>query len=315
MGHPGPDAEALGVEGLVGYGRIMTTVAVLGLGTMGLGMAKNLLAAGYVVHGFNRSSERGVHLEESGGTYFSDPIAAIEGADAAIVCLANDAATGAVVFAPRLLSDSAPGMLLIDSGTTSLELTERIDAACQAHDVEFLDAPITGSKLGAEGGRLTFMVGGPRARLDRAEPLFEAMGRHVVHAGTRIGDGQRIKYCLNMSQAIVLQGVLEGYALASAQGLPVEKLEEVFEKSAGRTAIGAFKTPYLRARDFTAHFRLDLMLKDLHLALRQAQGAGQPVPLGHAITSLYALASRRGWGSEDFLAVAKLLEFDGSDET
>ncbi|MEL6184619.1 MAG: NAD(P)-dependent oxidoreductase, partial [Myxococcota bacterium] len=240
----------------------MQRVAVLGLGTMGIGMALNLLKSFKVV-GYNRSAERGRRLEEGGGRFLAEPAEAVRGADAVVACLANDAANRDVLLAPELLDALEPGSLVIDCGTTGPEVTAALAEACAARSVDFLDAPITGSKLGAESGRLTFMVGGPSERVDRARGLFEAMGKHVVHAGGRVGDGQRIKYCLNMTQAIVMQGVLEGYALARAQGLEPSALAEVFENSAGKTGVGSLKTPYLQNRDFEPHFRLDLMRKDL----------------------------------------------------
>lgn len=286
-----------------------TTIAVLGLGTMGLGMAQNLAKAGYSVQAYNRgAAPREALAASSDARVFDNAADAVGGAEVILTCLANDDATRAVLLESEALTRSKSGSLLIDSGTSSVSLTGELHARCQALGLEFIDAPITGSKLGAQGGRLTFMVGGSPGTVARAQPYFEAMGRHVVHAGPRVGDGQRVKYCLNMTQAVVLQGVLEGYALARAQGLEPSALAEVFENSAGKTGVGSFKTPYLEAEDFSPHFRLDLMRKDLYLALTAARDHDQSVPLAHAVTALYDLAISRGWGAEDFLATAKLLD-------
>ena len=288
----------------------MQQIAVLGLGTMGSGMAVNLAKAGFSVSGYNRTEARAAALVAAGGRSSATPEAAVADADAVVICLSNDDATRAVVLGSNVMEQLKPRSLVIDCGTSGLSLTSEIDAACRRAEAEFLDAPITGSKLGAESGKLTFMVGGSVSAVDRARPLFDAMGQYVVHAGLKVGDGQRIKYCLNMTQAIVLQGVLEGYALAQAQGLRLETLAEVFANSAGRTGVGQFKTPYLTTRDFTPHFRLDLMQKDLHLALRAARESDQAVPLGHAVATIYDLAAAHGWGAEDFLATVKLLEMN-----
>ena len=207
-----------------------------------------------------------------------------------------------------MLASLPTGSSLIDCSTTSFALTHRLDAASQARGVEFLDAPITGSKLGAANARLTFMVGGPSSRVERVQPLFEAMGRHVVHVGERVGQGQAAKYCLNMTQAIVLEGVLEGYALGRALDVPLAKLAEIFENSAGKTGVGSFKTPYLQARDFEPHFRLDLMHKDLHLALREAEDRRMPLPAAQTVRTLYDQAVAEGMGPRDFLAMVELLE-------
>ena len=267
-------------------------------------MAARLIDAGFRVRAYNRSSERGAWLAERGAVVVDDPVAAVRGVEAVVVCLADDAAVTATLLDPGTVDAMSPGSLLVDTGTTGLATFALVAERAEAAGLEVLDAPMTGSKLGAEGGRLTFMVGGPAERLERARPLFDAMGRHVVHAGPRLGDGFRIKYCLNMTQAVVLQGVLEGYALAKAQGLTIEALAEVFEHSAGKTGVGSFKTPYLQQTDFTPHFRLTLMNKDLRLALEQAPDR---LPLAEAVRAVYERAEAEGLGELDFLATARLL--------
>lgn len=294
-------------------------VAFLGLGTMGAGMARNLLARGHAVAGWNRSPAKAEALREAlreagepgeaGFVVAASPAEAAREADAAILCLTDDAAVERVALAQDgVLTGLPAGALLIDCSTTCFALTHRLDAGARERGVEFLDAPITGSKLGAAHARLTFMVGGPSESLTRAMPLFEAMGRHVVHVGERVGQGQAAKYCLNMTQAIVLQGVLEGYALGQALDVPLAKLAEIFENSAGKTGVGSFKTPYLQARDFEPHFRLDLMHKDLHLALREAEDRRMPLPAAQTVRVLYDQAVAEGLGPRDFVAIVQLLE-------
>jgi 3-hydroxyisobutyrate dehydrogenase-like beta-hydroxyacid dehydrogenase len=284
-------------------------VAFLGLGTMGAGMARNLLARGHAVRGWNRSAAKAEPLRELGLELAATPAAAAHEADAAITCLTDDAAVEQVVLGEQgVLAGLPRGALLIDCSTTSFALTERIAAAAAARGIAFVDAPITGSKLGAAGARLTFMVGGAPEHVARAQPLFDAMGRHVVHVGERVGQGQAAKYCLNMTQAIVLEGVLEGYVLARALDVPLAKMAEIYENSAGKTGVGSFKTPYLEARDFEPHFRLDLMHKDLHLALREAEDRRMPLPAAQAVRVLYDQAVAEGMGPRDFVAIVQLLE-------
>jgi len=288
----------------------VSTVAFCGLGTMGRGMVKNLLAAGIRVVGWNRTTSRAQPLVDAGMEVADSPASAAAGADAAIVCVSNDDAVREVVFAPDsgLVHGLRPGSLVIDCGTTSRALTTEISARLRGREASFIDAPITGSKLGAEGGKLTFMVGGASSDVERARPLFEAMGRHTVHVGTQIGLGQAAKYCLNMSQAVCLEGVLEGYLLAKKMGVPLSRMAEVLEKSAGKTGVGSFKTPYLFDADYEPHFRLDLMHKDLHLAMGEAARALVPLPAARAVLTLYDQGVAEGLGDRDFLVVAKLLE-------
>ena len=290
-------------------------VAVLGLGTMGQGMAANLLNAGFQVAGYNRSKGREGQktLVEKGLEEFEDPAPAVAGADAVLVCLSDDAALEEVLFHSGAWAHMSPGTLLLDMGTTSLAMTKRVAERATEKQLAFVDAPVTGSKLGAQAGSLTLMVGGAPNDVEAAGPVFTAVGSHVVHAGERVGDGQALKHCLNMTQAIVLEGVLEGYALAVSQGLSLDALSEVFEHSAGKTGVGAFKTPYLKNADFSPHFRLDLMQKDLHLALSTATALRVPLPLARAVSVIYDQAARAGLGPEDFLATAKLLGLPNRD--
>jgi len=288
----------------------MSSVAFLGLGTMGSGMVRNLVKAGYEVIVWNRTRARSEPLAAELGVRVVDvPIDAARAAGLVILCVSGDDAVHELVFGDHgVLLGLGQGDLLIDCGTTGRELTQTIDAACSDRRAGFLDAPITGSKLGAEGGRLTFMVGGPRELFERAQPLFEAMGRHHVHVGELVGLGQSAKYCLNMAQAVILQGVLEAYTLAKLLGVPLAKMAEIFEHSAGKTGVGGFKTPYLQAGDYTPHFRCDLMHKDLHLALAEAERRRVPLAAATAVRGLYDQAIAEGLGDQDFLVLATLLE-------
>jgi 3-hydroxyisobutyrate dehydrogenase-like beta-hydroxyacid dehydrogenase len=284
-------------------------IAFLGLGTMGAGMARNLLAAGCAVTGYNRTRARAESLASDGLTVADTPAEAADGAEVVIACVADDAALEAVLrdADAGAFGRLSEGALVMDCGTTSPATTARLAEETRARGGAYLDAPITGSKLGAEGGRLTFMVGGAKADVDRARPLMEVMGRHTVHVGEEVGMGQRAKLCLNLSQSIVLEGVLEGLVLGKRLGVAPERLLEIFEHSAGKTGVGSFKAPYLLDGDYTPHFRLDLMQKDLHLALSEASQQRVPLPAARAVTALYDAAAAEGMGPEDFLATAKLL--------
>jgi 3-hydroxyisobutyrate dehydrogenase len=288
----------------------LKTVAFCGLGTMGAGMVRNLLGAGFRVIGWNRTAARASALVGEGMRVAASPREAATGVDAVVLCVADDEAVREVALDARTgaLAGIGEGSLVVDCSTTGLSLTRELADEVHERGGAFLDAPITGSKLGAEGGKLTFMVGGAREHVERARPVFEATGKHVVHVGEQIGAGQSAKYCLNMTQAVVLEGVLEGYALAKKLGVPVAKLAEVFDNSAGKTGVGSFKTPYLQAGDYSAHFKLWLMHKDLHLALGEASRLRLPLPLARAVCTLYDQGVAEGMGDEDFLVLARLLE-------
>lgn len=288
----------------------MSSIAFLGAGTMGSGMVRNLVAAGHDVVAWNRTRAKLEPLAaELGVRTVEHPIDAARAAGTVIMCVSGDDAVHELLFGEDgVLLGLSEGDLLIDCGTTSRQLTHTLEVACADRRAGFLDAPITGSKLGAEGGRLTFMVGGPSDLVDRARPLFEAMGRHHVHVGETVGLGQAAKYCLNLAQAVILEGVLEGYTLAKLLGVPLAKMAEIYEHSAGKTGVGGFKTPYLQAGDYTPHFRCDLMHKDLHLALSEAESRRVPLPAATTVRGLYDQAVAEGLGPADFLILATLLE-------
>ncbi len=284
-------------------------IAFVGLGTMGAGMARNLVEAGYPVVGYNRTRVKTDLLVSAGGAAARTPAEAAREADVVVLCVSNDAAVDSVVFGKNgVLSTLRTGALVLDCGTTGQDLTRRMSQVCADAGVDFLDAPVTGSKLGAERGTLTFMIGGPGSAVERATKIFAAMGKHSVHVGESIGMGQAAKYSLNMTQAVVLQGILEGYTLARSMGVPLAKMAEIYEHSAGKTGVGGFKTPYLQAADFTPHFRLDLMHKDLHLALEQAASRRIPLAAASAVCGIYDQGVAEGLGGQDFLVLATLLE-------
>ncbi|PRQ03305.1 3-hydroxyisobutyrate dehydrogenase [Enhygromyxa salina] len=288
----------------------MSTIAFLGLGTMGAGMARNLVAAGHEVIGWNRTRDKAEQLRAELGIEIAEhPVDAARVSGTVILCVSSDDAVHELVFgADGVLLALAEGDLLLDCGTTSRALSQAIEAACAERRAGFVDAPMTGSKLGAEGGRLTFMVGGPTELVERATPLFEVMGGHHVHVGEMVGLGQAAKYCLNMAQAVMLQGVLEGYTLAKLLGVPLAKMSDIYQHSAAKSGIGSFKTPYLQAGDYSPHFRLDLMHKDLHLALDEAERRRVPLAAATAVRGIYDQAVAEGMGGQDFLALATLLE-------
>ncbi len=272
-------------------------------------MATNLLAAGFAVVGWNRTPARMEPLAAHGMKPAASPREAADGADFVITCVSNDAAMEEVCFGDRgLVASLGPGVLFMDCSTSSRELTARLHREARVRGAGFIDAPITGSKLGAKDGKLTLMCGGPSDLVERARPLFNAMGKHTVHVSETVGQGQAAKLCLNMTQAVVLEGVLEGYTLARTLGVPLSKLFEVFENSAGKTGVGSFKAPYLFRGDYEPHFRLDLMHKDLHLALEEAGRARVPLPAARTVQTLYDQGVAEGMGSEDFLVLARLLE-------
>ncbi|MDP9001053.1 MAG: NAD(P)-dependent oxidoreductase [Myxococcota bacterium] len=284
------------------------TIGFVGLGTMGTGMVRNLLKAGFAVTGYNRTPERALPLVAAGMRSVASPALAVAGARFVVVAVSDDAAMRAVADGDDgLVGALSRGTVVINCGTHGLDLTAAIVADVRDKGAEYLDAPVTGSKLGADNATLTFMVGGASHVVESAKPLFSAMGKHVVHVGETPGLGQSAKYCLNMSQAVTLQGALEAWGLALRLGVSLEIMLDLFQKSAAGSGVSTFKGPYLMKEDYEPHFRLDLMQKDLHLAIEEASRRRLALPAASSVVGVYDQAAAEGLGSRDFLATATLL--------
>lgn len=283
-------------------------LGIVGLGTMGAAMASNLLAAGHSVTAYNRTKEKLARLEGEGIRVATSPRELASRSEWIFTVVSDDAALESICNGDDgIFAGLRPDSILVDCGTTSIDLTESLVARARERGAHFVAAPMTGSKLGAERGTLTFMLGGPAEIVARGKPLFLAMGKHVVHVGERAALAQAAKICLNLSQAITLQGMLESFGLARRLDVPLDAMEELFEHSAARSGVGSFKAPYLRNEDFDPHFRLDLMHKDLALAMGEAGVRGLDLPAAEAVIATYRKAIAEGFGTEDFLATARIL--------
>lgn len=271
------------------------SISFIGAGTMGKGMIKNLAARGFQVEFYNRTKK------EILGAKYAD-IGKLNG-DVVFICVPNDEAVKDVFSKLKLRE----GQILVDCSTTSLKLTEWLAKECRKKNVAFLDAPLTGSKLGAESGQLLLMVGGEKKIFDSLEEEFKAVGKLAVYCGEN-GNGQKVKHALNLAQINILQGYLEGLVLGMKLGVSLDVLLEVFENSAAQNGVGRFKLPYIKKRDFTPHFLLLLMHKDLKLAEDEIKQLKLELPLSAGTIKIFDEAMKKGFGREDFAAIVKLLE-------
>jgi 3-hydroxyisobutyrate dehydrogenase-like beta-hydroxyacid dehydrogenase len=270
-------------------------ISFIGAGTMGRGMINQLVLAGFNVEFYNRTpkeieSATSVSLEELSG-------------DVIFICVSNDDAVKECFEKINFRQDQ----ILVDCGTTSLQLTKELQTMCNEKGCSFLDAPITGSKLGAASGNLTFMVGGKKEVFDMLEEEFEVMGKIAVYCGES-GFGQKVKHALNLTQSNILQGYLEGIVLCLKQGVQLDVAVTVMENAAAKNGVGSFKMPYIQKRDFEPHFLLDLMYKDLKLAESEIVELGLDLPVSKKTIAVFQEAMDKGLGEEDFVSIVKLLE-------
>lgn len=288
----------------------MTTIAFIGLGNMGLPMAKNLIGAGHDVRGFDLSAESLSKLAEAGGTAAESAGEAVSAAEAVVTMLPAGKHVRAV-YDDSVFPNAGAGTLLIDCSTIDVDSARAVAADAAAKGFAMLDAPVSGGTGGAEAGTLTFMVGGENAAFERAQPFLDIMGATVVHAGGS-GSGQAAKICNNMVLGISMLAVSEAFALADKLGLDRQKLFDISSKSSGQcwamTSYCPVPGPVPTSpanRDYQPGFTAAMMLKDLDLAQQAADSAKAATPLGRLAAEFYARFVEEGSGSLDFSAVFK----------
>jgi len=289
-------------------------IGFIGLGNMGGPMAANLLKAGHEVTGFDLARPLLEALAKAGGAVATNTGAAVAEAEVVVTMLPAGAQVRQVYTGEGGVFGAAKkGALLIDSSTIDVETARFISQAAAERGFDMLDAPVSGGVGGAAAGTLTFMVGGSAAGFERAQPVLQAMGKTIVHAGPA-GSGQAAKICNNMILGISMIAVSEGFALAEKLGLDWQKLFDISSKSSGQCWS---MTSYCPApglvpsapsnRDYQAGFTADMMLKDLKLAQQAAQAAGAATPLGAEAAALYQMLANSGAGAKDFSAIFKLI--------
>ncbi|HWR16629.1 MAG TPA: NAD(P)-dependent oxidoreductase [Terriglobales bacterium] len=279
-------------------------VAYLGLGIMGHAMAGNLAKKGFEVTVWNRTPGKTVE----GASTASTPAEAAQGKDVVWMCVSDTAAVEQVLFGENGVEKSlTPGMIVVDSSTISPAATRDFAARVRAKGAEYVDAPVTGSKIGAADGTLVFIVGGSDETIDKLSPLFDSMGKAVVRMGEN-GKGQTAKIGMNLMIALMYEGFAEALVLTSKLGLAPEKLLELVQRSMVRSGVTDYKAPFVLKRDFSPNFPLRLMHKDIKLMLDAAQENRVKLPGLQTVEEIYDVASEEGMSDLDYAATLELLE-------
>lgn len=283
----------------------ITKVGFLGLGTMGAPMAKNLKKKGFEVVVWNRTAARADALRADGIEVAPSPREVASRVDAICTCVADPQALESVSL--DLIEHGKRGQLFIDFSTVSVPLIQSLHARCAAKGIDFADAPVTGSRSGAEKGTLVIMTGCSDATLARASPVFAAVGEKVIHCGA-VGSGTQVKLAGNALIAAMLQSFSEGLLLTQKAGVDPKKFIEVVQASGFRSPYFDFKGKAILERDFTPHFTIDLMHKDLSLFLDNAALNRVPTPTAASLRETYNLARAAGHGNADIAAVITAFE-------
>jgi 3-hydroxyisobutyrate dehydrogenase-like beta-hydroxyacid dehydrogenase len=279
-------------------------VAFLGLGIMGRAMATNLVKAGHEVSVWNRTSGKDV----DGARTAPSPADAARGAEVVWTCVADTKAVESVLFGPEGVYESlAEEMILIDSSTISPSATRQFAERVGTKGVQYVDAPMTGSKAGAENGTLIFIVGGDEAAIEKLKPLFAATGKKIFRMG-ETGKGQAAKLAMNLQIAMIYEGFAEALTLATKLGVDAATLLPLIEASMVRSGVVEYKAPFVLKRDFSPNFPLRLMRKDIRLALQAAKEARVKLPGLETVEEIYDMATEDGYEDLDYAATLALLE-------
>ena len=279
-------------------------VAFLGLGIMGRAMASNLVKAGHEVSVWNRSAGKDVE----GARTAASPADAARGVEVVWMCVSDTQAVEACLFGPQGVEESlTEGMTIADSSTISPSATRKFAERVQARGVRYVDAPMTGSKAGAEAGTLIFMVGGDEAAVESLKPLFAAMGKKIFRMG-ETSKGQATKLAMNLQIAMIYEGFAEALTLATKLGVSAEAMLPLINASMVHSGVVEYKAPFVLNRDFTPNFPLRLMYKDLRLTLEAAREVRVKLPGLETVEEIYEMASEEGNGDLDYAATLTLLE-------
>jgi len=283
-------------------------VGFIGLGIMGTPMALNLVKAGFNVTVYNRTRSKIEPLEKAGAHIAATPADAARDAEIIVTIVSDTAAMEDVVGGTGgVLESIRPGAILIDSSTISPTISRKLACQLAGKGASLLDAPVTGSKHGAEKGELTFMIGGERETLDRAMPVLKVLGKKHIYCG-RQGLGLAAKLAMNAILATMVEIFSEGFVMAAKAGVPPRTLLEIMQSSLARSGIVDFKAPFVFKGDFTPYFPLKLMHKDLELAMEAAYTLNLAMPATAAVKEVYGAAKAQGKGDLDYAAVITFLE-------
>jgi len=288
----------------------MANIGFIGLGNMGGPMASNLLKAGHSVRAFDLVDSALQAIANEGGEACDNALTAVNGVDVVISMLPASVHVENLYLGDKgLLTAIAAGTLVIDCSTIAPASSRKVSEAAAANNIPMIDAPVSGGVGGAVGGTLTFIVGGESEAFDQAKPLLEDMGKNIFHAGAP-GAGQVAKICNNMLLSVLMTGTAEALQLGVDNGMDPSVLSEIMRTSSGGNWALEVYNPYPgvmegvpSSNNYEGGFLVDLMIKDLGLALEAALDTGSATPMGTLARNLYINHRKLGNGRKDFSSI------------
>jgi len=284
------------------------SIGFIGLGNMGLGMARNILKAGFPLIGYDVREEPLRVIEALAGQVAKHPREVSERARITFVVVLNYPQIEQVVLGEHGLQEGVkPGDVIVLMSTISPMQVKQVAQKLEGKKAQILDAPISGGKEGAAAGTLSIMVGGEKAAFERGLPIFQTMGKNIRHLGA-LGNGMSMKLVNNLLVAVNGLAVAEAMVMGKKAGLDPQAILEIIPNSAGDSWMFRNRAPQMVSRDFCCRGELDILVKDLGYILEMGQSLKTPLFLSAVARQIFQLASGMGWGKEDDSAVVKAME-------
>ena len=287
-------------------------IGFIGLGIMGLPMARHLIEAGHSLTAFSKTRAKAEALAKEAGAdkcvAAATPAELARRSDLIFLIVSDTAAVEEMAVGPNgLFEGLRKGAVVADCSTISPSASRRLAAQAGERGARWLDAPCTGSKAGAESGNLTFMIGGEQAVFESVRDHFLPMGKKLYYVGSN-GMGLHAKLTQNLVLALTYQGVCEGFVLAAKAGVPPRLMYDIIQNSAARAGILEYKAPAIFRGAWATNFSLKWMYKDITLMLESGREMGVPLPALSVVHELFGANIARGHGDDDYASVITLLE-------
>ena len=284
-------------------------VGVVGLGSMGGGMARSLLRAGFAVHGFDVDKRAMSALAEHGLVAASSPAEVAKAAEVVILSVVNADQTATAIFGENGIADSlVSGGVIIATSTVPPDFIVHLEARVRKAGFFLIDAPVSGGVSGALEGKLSVMGAGPPAAFDRADAVLGAIAANVYRLSQRVGDGSRMKMINQLLAGVHIVAACEAMALASRAGIDLQSVYDIISKSAGFSWMFGDRVPHILAGDYSPKSAVDIFVKDLGIVLDTGRALDFPLPLTSAAHQLFLAAKALGHGKADDSSVVKVYQ-------
>ncbi len=285
----------------------MANLGFVGLGVMGSEMVNRLLARGHAVTGYNRTREKAERLMDQGMKWANSPRAVATASEVTFSMVANSSALEAIAEGPDgILAGLASGKVLIDMSTVSPSFSRNLAARARERGADMLDAPVSGGVITLKEGKLSVMVGGRRETFERMKSLLHDIGHKVTYVGDN-GLALVMKISTNLSLAVQMMAFSEGILIAEKSGIPREVAVDVFTHSAAASPMLQYRGPFVLKLPDPAWFNVDMMQKDMLLALELGRQLDIPMPTSAISNEFLTAARARGMADEDFAVVFDVL--------